>query len=79
MLLCQRVRDRRPADVAPIPATHARSLVGPCRACHAALEIQGDIAGLAAEIDSRDGIELALRIRLDSGQVITARKERFIG
>ena len=40
------------------------------RACLAALEIQGEITRLAAEIGDRDGVELSLRIGLNSGQVI---------
>ena len=41
------------------------------RACMAALEIQAENAKLAAEVNNRDGIELQLRIGLNSGQVIT--------
>ena len=40
------------------------------RACMAALEIQTETAQLAAEVSNRDGIELQLRIGLNSGQVI---------
>ena len=40
------------------------------RACLAALEIQTEVQGLAADIDRRDGVELRLRIGLNSGQVI---------
>ena len=40
------------------------------RACMAALEIQAETAKLAAEVSNRDGIELQLRIGLNSGQVI---------
>ena len=40
------------------------------RACMAALEIQTETAKLAAEVGDRDGIELQLRIGLNSGQVI---------
>jgi adenylate cyclase len=40
------------------------------RACLAALEIQTQTAKLATEIRRRDGIELQLRIGLNSGQVI---------
>jgi class 3 adenylate cyclase len=40
------------------------------RACLAALGIQGEIAGLAAEVEDRDGIDLRLRVGLNSGQVI---------
>ncbi len=41
------------------------------RACMAALEIQAETAKLAAEVDNRDGVELQLRVGLNSGQVIT--------
>src|SRR6476620_11264783 len=40
------------------------------RACLAALEIQDEIARLAAEVGDRNGVELSLRIGLNSGQVI---------
>jgi class 3 adenylate cyclase len=40
------------------------------RACLAALGIQGEIARLAAEVEDRDGIDLRLRVGLNSGQVI---------
>ncbi len=40
------------------------------RACLAALGIQGEIARLAGEVSLHDGIELAVRIGLNSGQVI---------
>jgi class 3 adenylate cyclase len=40
------------------------------RACLAALKIQDEIAGLTAQVGDRDGVELALRIGLNSGQVI---------
>jgi class 3 adenylate cyclase len=40
------------------------------RACMAALEIQAETARLAAEVSNRDGIELHLRVGLNSGQVI---------
>ncbi|HUO37217.1 MAG TPA: AAA family ATPase, partial [Mycobacterium sp.] len=40
------------------------------RACRAALEIQDELAGLTAQVGDRDGVELALRIGLNSGQVI---------
>src|SRR5271156_1287871 len=40
------------------------------RACLAALEIQDGLARLAAQVRDRDGVELALRIGLNSGQVI---------
>jgi class 3 adenylate cyclase len=41
------------------------------RACLAALAIQNEITRLATEVDRRDGVELQLRIGLNSGQVIT--------
>ena len=40
------------------------------RACRAALDIQTAIKQVAAEVASRDGVELALRIGLNSGSVI---------
>jgi class 3 adenylate cyclase len=40
------------------------------RACLAALDIQEEVARLAAEIERRDRIDLQLRIGLNSGQVI---------
>src|SRR6476469_2151615 len=40
------------------------------RACLAALAIQDEAAQLAIEIQDRDGVELQLRIGLNSGQVI---------
>ena len=40
------------------------------RACLAALEIQDELAQLGAQVRDRDGVELALRIGLNSGQVI---------
>jgi len=40
------------------------------RACRATLEIQDALARLAAQVRDHDGVELALRIGLDSGQVI---------
>ena len=40
------------------------------RACMAALEIQSETAKLATEVGNRDGIELQLRVGLNSGQVI---------
>jgi adenylate cyclase len=40
------------------------------RACLAALGIQGEIARLAAEVSVHDGVELAVRVGLNSGQVI---------
>jgi len=41
------------------------------RACRAALEIHSGISDLAEEVSRRDGVELQLRIGLNSGQVIT--------
>jgi class 3 adenylate cyclase/tRNA A-37 threonylcarbamoyl transferase component Bud32 len=41
------------------------------RACRAALEIHSDISDLAQKVSRRDGVELQLRIGLNSGQVIT--------
>ena len=41
------------------------------RACRAALEIHSGISDLAQEVSCRDGVELQLRIGLNSGQVIT--------
>ncbi len=40
------------------------------RACIAAVDIQKRVRDLAAEVNSRDGIELALRVGLNSGEVI---------
>ncbi len=40
------------------------------RACLAALGIQGEIAGLVAEVSAHDGVELAVRVGLNSGRVI---------
>ena len=40
------------------------------RACLAALEIQDELARLAAQVRDHDGVELALRVGLNSGQVI---------
>jgi class 3 adenylate cyclase len=40
------------------------------RACRAALGIQDATVGLAAEVKRRDGIDLRLRVGLNSGQVI---------
>ena len=40
------------------------------RACLAALGIQEDVSGLAAEVHRRDGVDLRLRVGLNSGQVI---------
>ncbi len=41
------------------------------RACRAALEIHSGISVLAQEVSRRDGVELQLRIGLNSGRVIT--------
>src|SRR6478752_10165025 len=40
------------------------------RGCLAALEIQAEASRLAAEVQRRDGVDLRLRVGLDSGQVI---------
>jgi class 3 adenylate cyclase len=40
------------------------------RACLAALGIQEEATGVAAEVQDRDGVELWLRVGLNSGQVI---------
>ena len=40
------------------------------RACRAALGIQDETALLAAEVKDRDGVELRLRVGLNSGEVI---------
>ena len=40
------------------------------RACLAALAVQEETTGLAAEVKHRDGIDLQLRVGLNSGQVI---------
>jgi adenylate cyclase len=40
------------------------------RACVAALDIQKDVGGLAVDVRRLDGIDLALRIGLNSGEVI---------
>ncbi|WP_101952670.1 adenylate/guanylate cyclase domain-containing protein [Mycobacterium sp. 3519A] len=40
------------------------------RACLAALDIQRDARVLAAEVEHRDGVELRLRVGLNSGEVI---------
>jgi class 3 adenylate cyclase len=45
------------------------------RGCLAALEIQAEASRLAAEVQRRDGVDLRLRVGLDSGQVIAG--ERF--
>jgi class 3 adenylate cyclase len=41
------------------------------RACRAALDIQADVATLAADIAARDDVQLRLRIGLNSGEAIT--------
>ncbi|WP_353612152.1 adenylate/guanylate cyclase domain-containing protein [Mycobacterium sp. IS-1496] len=41
------------------------------RACLAAIDIQREADGLREQIRARDGVALALRVGLDSGQVIT--------
>jgi class 3 adenylate cyclase len=43
------------------------------RACLAALSIQEQTAGLASEVKIRDGIDLHLRVGLNSGQVIVGQ------
>ena len=40
------------------------------RACLAVLELQRGVAGLAAEVAQRDGVELAIRCGLNSGEVV---------
>ena len=40
------------------------------RACLAALDIQGEARSLAAEVERNDGVELRLRVGLNSGEVI---------
>ena len=40
------------------------------RACMAAIDIQHRVQSLAGEVSSRDGVELALRVGLNSGEVI---------
>src|SRR4051812_14338647 len=40
------------------------------RACLAALEIQAETARLAVEVKDRDGVDLQVRVGLNSGQVI---------
>ncbi|BBX15870.1 cyclase [Mycolicibacterium duvalii] len=39
-------------------------------ACMAALEVQREVAALAADVERRDGVSLRLRVGLNSGQVI---------
>src|SRR5689334_17767638 len=41
------------------------------RACSAALEIQSVAKGLSAELHRRDGVDMQLRVGLNSGEVIT--------
>jgi class 3 adenylate cyclase len=43
------------------------------RACLAALGVQGEAERLAVEVKERDGIELQLRVGLNSGQVIAGQ------
>jgi class 3 adenylate cyclase len=45
------------------------------RACRAALEVQQEAARLAAEVQRRDGIDLQLRVGLNSGRVITGETD----
>ncbi len=40
------------------------------RACLAVLELQREVAGLAAELEQRDGVEFSIRCGLNSGEVI---------
>ncbi len=40
------------------------------RACLAALGVQGETVGLASEVQRRDGVDLRLRVGLNSGQVV---------
>src|SRR5215467_14355631 len=40
------------------------------RACLAAMDIQRDVQSLAVDVNRRDGIDLRLRVGLNSGQVI---------
>ncbi|MDT7734749.1 MAG: hypothetical protein QOE12_1923, partial [Mycobacterium sp.] len=40
------------------------------RACRAALGIQGEAVRLAVEVKTRDGLELRLRVGLNSGEVV---------
>src|SRR5262249_23270359 len=40
------------------------------RACMAALDIQQETGRLATEVEARDGVDLQLRVGLNSGQVI---------
>ncbi|MCV7198060.1 ATP-binding protein [Mycobacterium angelicum] len=43
------------------------------RACVAALEIQTEVAGLAHDVQRRDGVALALRVGLNSGDVVVGQ------
>jgi adenylate cyclase len=50
------------------------------RACYAGLEMQRAVAAYAAELKEAEGIELALRVGINSGEVIVgdiATAERF--
>jgi adenylate cyclase len=50
------------------------------RACYAGLEMQRAVGAYAAELKQADGIELALRVGINSGEVIVgdiAIAERF--
>ena len=40
------------------------------RACAAALDVQKQVRDLAVDVQQRDGIDLALRVGLNSGEVI---------
>ena len=40
------------------------------RACRAALAIEEETVRLAAEVEHRDGVDLELRVGLNSGQVV---------
>lgn len=46
------------------------------RACLAALAIQEEAGRLAAEVQTRDGVTLRLRVGLNSGRVIAGRSAR---
>jgi class 3 adenylate cyclase len=43
------------------------------RACLAALDIQGEARRLATDVHRRDGVEYALRVGLNSGEVVTGQ------
>lgn len=43
------------------------------RACVAALELQNEAAGLADEVQRRDGVTLAMRVGLNSGDVVVGQ------